>query len=218
MNSLSLSFWVGLKPSFSRKSRLCRCREGNTEAGTEDVSALSYHKFLDFALTETKLRTHLVPSPLQEKFSHIQAVDGKAELKFQSFEASKIRLLRSMYIHGVDTVKAWLGLMDHAVEETEASIVMCNLEAQHRYLTWRAEKDAGHHMLKRLIGEARARDVLRRFLFSGVDELASKNFLDYFPEYRLENGAVNEKRSVIGKAFENRPWDNRGEFIGDKFL
>jgi len=30
--------------------------------------------------------------------------------------------------------------MDHAVEETEASIVMCNLEAQHRYLTWRAEK------------------------------------------------------------------------------
>jgi len=61
-------------------------------------------------------------------------------------------------------------------------------------------------------------DVLRRFLFSGVDELASKNFLDYFPEYGLENGAVNEKRSVIGKAFENRPWDNRGEFIGDKFL
>ena len=65
---------------------------------------------------------------------------------------------------------------------------------------------------------ANLQDVLRRFLFSGVDELASKNFLDYFPEYMLENGTVNEKRSVIGKSFENRPWDNRGEFIGDKFL
>lgn len=323
--SLSLSFWVGLKPSFPSKSRLSRCREGNIEAGAEVVPALSYHKFVDFALAETKLRTHLVPSSSQEKFSHIQAVDGKTELRFQAFEASKIRLLRSMYIHGDDTVqvldftvfprvefdlpifcanfftnsatsiivldlnplhdvvanreykekyykqllplgmkyagllpwggkltaeslrffspmviwtrltpsrdshdilfaafkdyyKAWLDLLDHAVEETEASLVMCNREAQHRYLTWRAEKDPGHHMLKRLIGEARARDVLRRFLFSGVDELASKNFLDYFPEYRLDNGTVNEKRSVIGKSFEKRPWDNRGEFIGETFL
>jgi phytochromobilin:ferredoxin oxidoreductase len=39
--------------------------------------------------------------------------------------------------------------------------------------------------------------------------------LDYFPEYRCEDGSVNEKRSILGKSFENRPWDARGEFIGD---
>lgn len=30
--------------------------------------------------------------------------------------------------------------MDQAVEETDVSQIMCNCEAQHRYLTWRAEK------------------------------------------------------------------------------
>lgn len=30
--------------------------------------------------------------------------------------------------------------MDQAVEGIEVSQIMCNCEAQHRYLTWRAEK------------------------------------------------------------------------------
>lgn len=36
--------------------------------------------------------------------------------------------------------QAWLELMDQAVEGTDVSQIMCNCEAQHRYLTWRAEK------------------------------------------------------------------------------
>jgi phytochromobilin:ferredoxin oxidoreductase len=55
--------------------------------------------------------------------------------------------------------------------------------------------------------------LLRSFLFNGIDELGSRTFLDYFPEYRCEDGAINEKRSIVGKSFENRPWDTRGEFI-----
>jgi phytochromobilin:ferredoxin oxidoreductase len=56
--------------------------------------------------------------------------------------------------------------------------------------------------------------LVRNFLFNGLDELGSKGFLDYFPEYRREDGSINEKRSIIGKSFEKRPWDARGEFIG----
>lgn len=58
--------------------------------------------------------------------------------------------------------------------------------------------------------------MIRKFLFNGVNELGNKTFLDYFPEYRCEDGKVNEKRSMIGKSFENRPWNARGEFIGDR--
>lgn len=111
--------------------------------------------------------------------------------------------------------KAWLELIAQAPEEIDASYIKCNREAQHKYLTWRAEKDPGHGILKRLIGERHAQDLVRDFLFNGLDELGSKGFLDYFPEYRCEDGSVNEKRSILGKSFENRPWDARGEFIGD---
>lgn len=57
--------------------------------------------------------------------------------------------------------------------------------------------------------------MLRSFLFNGVDELGSKTFLEYFPEYKLEDGTINEKRSMMGKSFENRPWDSKGELIVD---
>ncbi|KAK9725599.1 hypothetical protein RND81_05G156300 [Saponaria officinalis] len=287
----------------------------------EVVSAdLSFHKFIDFALSESNPRTHLIPSPLQERVSNIQAIDGTTELNFLSFEASKIRMMRSMYIDGGDSLqvldfavfpklecdlpifcanfysnpsmsiivldlnplhnvitdtnykekyyrhlmplglkyaellpwggkltseslrffspiviwtrfapsqqkhdilfeafkdyfKAWLDLMEEAVEETDDARIMLNMEAQHRYLTWRAEKDPGHRMLKNLIGEAGAKEVLKSFLFNGVDELGSKKFLDYFPEYELGDGTVNEKRSVLGKSFDKRPWDSTGQFI-----
>lgn len=317
MNYVGSSFCVAPSPCFTNGMPICRYRETKIKV----FSALSYQKFIDFALDETKRRTSLLPSPLQEKFSCVQAKDAKAELKFISFESSKIRLSRSMYIDGDDSTqvldfgvfpkvefdlpifcanfftnsalsiivldlnplygvitnreykekyyknllplgmkyaellpwggkitgeslgffspiviwtrltpsqrnhdilfaafkdyyKVWLDLMEQAIEETAASQIMRNREAQHRYLTWRAQKDPGHQMLKRLIGEAGARDVLRSFLFNGVDELGTKTFLDYFPEYRLEDGTINEKRSVMGKSFENRPWDSRGEFIG----
>ncbi|KAH9741595.1 Phytochromobilin:ferredoxin oxidoreductase [Citrus sinensis] len=116
---------------------------------------------------------------------------------------------------GEEDLQAWLKLMDQAVEETDVSQIMCNCEAQHRYLTWRAEKDPGHGVLKKLIGETLAADLLGNFLFNGIKELGSKKFLDYFPEYCCEDGTVNEKRSIIGKSFEHRPWDSGGEFVGD---
>ncbi|KAJ4724384.1 phytochromobilin:ferredoxin oxidoreductase, chloroplastic-like [Melia azedarach] len=287
------------------------------------VSAVSYQKFIDFAVNETKRHTLLLPSPLQEKYNALIAMDGKTKIEMLAFQAPKVRLLRSMNIQSegmqvldlavfpkaefdvpifcanfftaastnivvldlnplhdviccrdykdkyykslmplglkyskllpwggkltsesikffspiviwtkftssqdkhdalysafVDYYKAWLELMDQAVEETETSQVMCNCEAQHRYLMWRAEKDPGHGVLKKLIGETAAKDLLRSFLFNGVDELGSKKFLDYFPEYCCEDGTVSEKRSIIGKSFENRPWDSRGEFVGNNF-
>ena len=59
--------------------------------------------------------------------------------------------------------------------------------------------------------------LLRNFLFNGIDELGSKSFLDYFPEYRCKDGTVNERRSIVGKSFESRPWDTNGEFTGKLF-
>lgn len=289
------------------------------------TAAFSYQKFIQFALDETKLcSSDFTPSSLQEDFSTLKALDGKTELKMRSFQAPKIRLLRSLSIEASDGMqvldlavfpeaeydvpifcanfftsvntniivldlnplhnvmdethykeknyksliplglkyaellpwggkltseslkffspiviwtkfssshenynilfsafkeyyKAWLSLMDQATEETDISQISLNREAQHRYLTWRTQKDPGYHLLKRLIGESLAKDVVKKFLFNGVNELGNKTFLDYFPEYELEDGSINEKRSIVGKSFENRPWDTRGRFIGDAF-
>lgn len=57
-------------------------------------------------------------------------------------------------------------------------------------------------------------ELLRDFLFNGVNELGTKTFIDYFPEYQTEDGAVSDKRSIVGKSFETRPWDSNGLFIG----
>uniref|UniRef100_A0A0R0GHF1 Uncharacterized protein n=1 Tax=Glycine max TaxID=3847 RepID=A0A0R0GHF1_SOYBN len=110
--------------------------------------------------------------------------------------------------------KVWLELICKAVKETDESQIFHNLEAQHRYLTWRAEKDPGRGVLKKLIGDTLAKDMLRSFLFNGVDELGSKTFNDYFPQYCCQEGNLNKKGNIIGKSFENRPWNARGEFIG----
>ncbi|EOY32816.1 hypothetical protein QUC31_019250 [Theobroma cacao] len=285
------------------------------------ASAISYQKFIHFALNETKRHSLLLPSPLQERYGSMIALDGKTRLEMLSFEAPRIRLLRSISIEGeamqvldfaafpkpefdlpifcgnfftaantnivvldlnplhdvssrrgykeryydslmplglkytellpwggkltsesikffspiviwtkfssskskhevlysafMEYYKTWMELTEQAVEDTDPSQIRCNREAQHRYLTWRAEKDPGHGVLKRLIGEKLAKDLLRNFLFSGIDELGSKTFLDYFPEYRSEDGAINERRSIIGKSFETRPWDAKGEFVGN---
>ncbi|KAG0489594.1 hypothetical protein HPP92_006457 [Vanilla planifolia] len=111
--------------------------------------------------------------------------------------------------------KAWLDLTKQAMEEEDESQTLRNCEAQHKYLTWRAEKDPGHHLLERLLGDDLAKQMMRQFLFEGVDSLGSKSFLDYFPEYRCEDGSINQKRSVLGKAYKTRPWDAAGEFVGD---
>ncbi|XP_027331557.1 phytochromobilin:ferredoxin oxidoreductase, chloroplastic isoform X2 [Abrus precatorius] len=281
--------------------------------------SVSYHKFVDFALDETTRHIHLVPSPLQDKFNFMNSKDGKGGLSMRSFEAGKIRLLRSLIIetetmqvldfavfakaeydvpifcaniftsaktnivvldlnplHDIikrddykekyfknliplglkyaelfpwggkltsesinffspiviwtkftsspqkydilyaafrDYYKVWLELIGKADKETDESLIFHNLEAQHRYLTWRAEKDPGKGLLKKLIGDTLAKDLLRSFLFNGVDELGSKTFNDYFPHYCCEEGVINTKGNIM-KSFENRPWDARGEFLG----
>ncbi|KAK9154734.1 hypothetical protein Sjap_002214 [Stephania japonica] len=321
MASSLLTVWrvVGLapKPNLSKRGG---SRGASMEMGGGD-GGVSYKKFVSFALEETQRHTHLVSSPLQDKYNHIKSIDRKSDLKMLSYKAPKIRLLRSLCIEGdesiqvldfavfpeptfdlpifcanfftaatinivvldlnplhdimvhkaykekyykdllplglkyaerlpwggkltsesirffspiviwtkfvpgqdkydvlysafVDYYRSWLKLMDQASPEKEAAQITSNCEAQHKYLTWRAEKDPGHQVLKRLIGETRAKDLVWSFLFSGVDTLGSKTFLDYFPDYCCEDGKINEKRSMIGKSFETRPWDTGGNFIG----
>ncbi|KAL7609588.1 phytochromobilin:ferredoxin oxidoreductase, chloroplastic isoform X1 [Lactuca sativa] len=164
--------------------------------------------------------------PLGVKYSELLPWGGKLtseSLKFFSPIVIWTKFSSSQENHNIlfsafkDYYKAWLNLMDHAIEETDHSQISLNLEAQHRYLTWRAQKDPGFHVLKRLIGETHAKDVVKKFLFSGVKDLGNKTFLDYFPEYESKNGSIIEKRSIIGKSFEKRPWNTRGVFIGDTF-
>ncbi|KAL5565840.1 hypothetical protein UlMin_029004 [Ulmus minor] len=315
-SSASLAF-------FSLPLTTARCSWKQKRSSSVQVSSISYQKFIHFALDETKRRTQLFPSPLQENFNSMKSMDGEAELQLLSFQAPKIRLLRNLNIESetmqvldfavfpkpeydvpifcanifttantnivlldlnplhdvinqrdykekyykrliplgvkyaellpwggkltseslkffspiviwtkftstqsnyealysafVDYYQAWLNMIDEASEETDASATIRNREAQHRYLAWRAEKDPGHRVLKKLIGENATKDLLKNFLFNGLDELGSKSFLDYFPEYCCADGTVNEKRSIIGKSFETRPWDARGEFLGDLF-
>lgn len=106
-------------------------------------------------------------------------------------------------------------MMDEANEEKDPAKILRNRNAQHLYLTWRAQKDPGAQILKKsLVGEHTAEDVVRNFLFYGVDCMRQdKTFLDYFPEYQLEDGSVSKKRSVAGKSFKTRPWDQNGNFI-----
>ncbi|CAM8964534.1 unnamed protein product [Rhodiola kirilowii] len=120
-----------------------------------------------------------------------------------------------LYSAFVDYYKAWLAIMDQATEEVDEARITENREAQHRYLSWRAEKDPGSLLLKKLIGKPSAKDLIKSFLFNGVQELGSKTFLDYFPEYQCKDGTINGKRSIIGKSFEDRPWDAKGDFIGN---
>ncbi|KAH6791652.1 phytochromobilin:ferredoxin oxidoreductase [Perilla frutescens var. hirtella] len=169
-----------------------------------------------------KYYEHLIP--LGVKYGELLPWGGKITAESMKFfspiviwtkfptSEQKHRLLYSAF---EDYLKSWLELMDQASAETDVSRITANLEAQHKYLTWRAEKDPGHQVLTRLIGEARAKEIIRSFLFDGVDELGNRTFTDYFPEYKRDDGTINQKRSMIGKSFESRPWDTRGEFIGD---
>ncbi|KQK11531.1 hypothetical protein BRADI_2g60670v3 [Brachypodium distachyon] len=161
--------------------------------------------------------------PLIQKYSELLPWGGKItseSLRFFSpvviwsiFEPTE-QNHHVLYSALMDYYKVWLELADQAIKENDASKIAHNREAQHRYLTWRAEKDPGYPLLKKLIGESHAKDLVTEFLFEGVNSLGSKSFLDYFPEYARDDGTVNKKRSMIGKSFETRPWDADGEFIG----
>ncbi|CAI5494695.1 unnamed protein product, partial [Closterium sp. Naga37s-1] len=56
-------------------------------------------------------------------------------------------------------------------------------------------------------------EFIEGFLFAGSHELGTKGFLDYFPDYRQEDGSIAKKRSMKGKAYSSRPWDAHGRLI-----
>ncbi|XP_017431253.2 phytochromobilin:ferredoxin oxidoreductase, chloroplastic isoform X3 [Vigna angularis] len=247
--------------------------------------SVSYHKFVEFALDETRRHSHLNSSPLQVfdftvfpeaeydvpifcanfftsaktnivvldlnplhdiinrheykdkyfksliplglKYTQLFPWGGKLTSESINFFSpiviwtkftSNPQKYDILYSAFRDYYKVWLELICKSVKETDKSQVVLNLEAQHRYLTWRVEKDPGQGVLKKLIGDTLAKDLLRKFLFNGVDELGSKTFYDYFPHYCTQEGMLNKKGNIVGKSFENRPWNARGEFIGNWFL
>ncbi|XP_062208081.1 phytochromobilin:ferredoxin oxidoreductase, chloroplastic-like isoform X2 [Phragmites australis] len=65
-----------------------------------------------------------------------------------------------LYSAFMDYYKAWLELMNGAVQEISKDKIDRNKEAQHKYLTWRAEKDPGYPLLKKLIGENFAKESI----------------------------------------------------------
>ncbi|KAF7040165.1 hypothetical protein CFC21_050086 [Triticum aestivum] len=104
--------------------------------------------------------------PLIQKYSELLPWGGKItseSLRFFSpiviwtiFEPTE-RNHHVLYSALMDYYKAWLQLTDQAAEENDKTKVVRNREAQHRYLTWRAEKDPGFPLLKKLIGESYAK-------------------------------------------------------------
>ncbi|KAL3379564.1 hypothetical protein AABB24_000327 [Solanum stoloniferum] len=107
--SISTPSFLGLK-SKNKLSLNRKCRSFNKDGSrcmsmsqrADESSVFSYKKLIHFALEETNTRTLLAPSPLQEKYSSLLAMDDKTELQMLSFEAPKIRLLRSLCIEGSD--------------------------------------------------------------------------------------------------------------------
>ncbi|KAK4783306.1 hypothetical protein SAY86_007680 [Trapa natans] len=75
------------------------------------------------------------------------------------------RFSTSLYLHDVlysdfkDYLKALPLSLDFGENEINTSGIIANQEAQHRYLTWRAEKDPSYNLLKRLVGEAEAKTI-----------------------------------------------------------
>lgn len=92
------SFSVTLKPPLLNNSVGVFASSWRRKRASFQVYAVSFQKYTHFALNETKRQTQLVPSPLQEKFNSMNSIDGKSELQMLSFQAPKIRLLRSLSI------------------------------------------------------------------------------------------------------------------------
>lgn len=58
-------------------------------------------------------------------------------------------------------------------------------------------------------------DYIHGFLFDGLHSLGLKGFLDYFPQYRLPDGSICKKRSMAGRSYTSRPWDDQGRLLLD---
>ncbi|GJZ92768.1 phytochromobilin:ferredoxin oxidoreductase, chloroplastic [Tanacetum coccineum] len=216
-SSLSTLFSTTFKQPYPTLSRNLNTRCNCSMKTPADDNVLSYQKFVKFALDETKVSAKgLVPSYLQEEFSTLKAVDGKTELKMCSFQAPKIRLLRSLFIESSDGMQVLdLAIFPEAEYDlpifcanffttVNTNIVVLDLNPLHdamnethykeKYykslipLGLKYTEDPGYHLLRRLIGETLAKDVVKKFLFNGVKELGNKTFLDYFPEYKVEGG------------------------------
>ncbi|KAL4204319.1 hypothetical protein AMTRI_Chr01g131530 [Amborella trichopoda] len=191
----------------------------NTNVVVLDLNPL--HDVIDTEDYKAKYYKNLMP--LGQKYAELLPWGSKITGESLGFFSPIViwsKFCTDQHLHDIlfaafkEYFKAWLQLMDQAKVETNASQLHRNCEAQHKYLIWRAEKDPGHQLLKKLLGESLAQDLVWNFLFNGVNTLGSKSFLDYFPEYRCVDGSISKKRSIIGKSFENRPWDAKGNFIG----
>lgn len=112
-----------------------------------------------------------------------------------------------------DYLHAWLDMVDRVEPETDPAKVAANQEAQHRYLCWRAGKDPGRPVLTRLFGEERCERFIHEFLFDGLATLGTKTFVDYFPQYRQSDGSMCRKRSILGRSYATRPWDENGRLV-----
>eukprot|EP00252_Welwitschia_mirabilis_P005691 TRINITY_DN1621_c0_g1_i6.p1 TRINITY_DN1621_c0_g1~~TRINITY_DN1621_c0_g1_i6.p1 ORF type:complete len:290 (-),score=38.95 TRINITY_DN1621_c0_g1_i6:33-902(-) len=60
----------------------------------------------------------------------------------------------------MDYYLAWLNLMNEANPEDDANKILSNKEAQHKYLSWRATKDPGHSLLRKLVGDSYSKACL----------------------------------------------------------
>ncbi|XP_024537867.1 phytochromobilin:ferredoxin oxidoreductase, chloroplastic [Selaginella moellendorffii] len=119
----------------------------------------------------------------------------------------------AIYLAFQDYIMAWTRIIGAATSETDIDAICRNKVAHHRYLTWRASKDPGRPVLRRLLGEDRCEHYIHEFLFNGLHDLGTSSFTEYFPEYRCEDGTVNTARSIIGKSYSERPWNDTGTFI-----
>ncbi|GJP44185.1 hypothetical protein CLOM_g3574 [Closterium sp. NIES-68] len=108
---------------------------------------------------------------------------------------------------------AWLRMVEECEPTTDPEVMAHNMESQHRYICWRSVKDPGRPLLTRLFGSEKCEEFIEGFLFAGSHELGTKAFLDYFPDYRMEDGSIAKKRSMKGKAYSSRPWDASGKLI-----
>ncbi|GJP69856.1 hypothetical protein CLOP_g862 [Closterium sp. NIES-67] len=104
-------------------------------------------------------------------------------------------------------------MVEECEPTTDPEVMAHNMESQHRYICWRSVKDPGRPLLTRLFGSEKCEEFIEGFLFAGSHELGTKAFLDYFPDYRMEDGSIAKKRSMKGKAYSSRPWDASGKLI-----
>lgn len=126
--------------------------------------------------------------------------------------ASREEIQETVFRAFKDYLDAWLDMADKANPSNDAYEIAENQESHHRYLMWRATKDPGRYLLMRLFGEPLCERYITEFLFNGVNTLGTKTFLDYFPEYRGVDGSIIKQRSVVGKAYAERPWNKDGTF------